>query len=75
MTVQGQIVNSHLPLQGSTAIVTGGSRGIGAGIAIELGRRGADVRSEVILSAMHWAKCSLLGAEYMSMTWSSVRLR
>ncbi|OGE52914.1 hypothetical protein PENARI_c009G05540 [Penicillium arizonense] len=37
------IESSHLPLQRSTAIVTGGSRGIGAGIAIELGRRGADV--------------------------------
>jgi NAD(P)-dependent dehydrogenase (short-subunit alcohol dehydrogenase family) len=30
----------HLPLKGKVAIVTG----IGAGIAIELGRRGADVR-------------------------------
>lgn len=36
---------SHLPLHGKTAIVTGASRGIGAGIAIELGRRGADVIS------------------------------
>lgn len=30
-------------LQGKKAIVTGGSRGIGAGIALELARRGADV--------------------------------
>ncbi|PSN61717.1 putative short-chain dehydrogenase [Corynespora cassiicola Philippines] len=30
-------------LEGKTAIVTGSSRGIGAGIAIELGRRGANV--------------------------------
>jgi 3-oxoacyl-[acyl-carrier protein] reductase len=35
--------SSALPLQGKTAIVTGASRGIGAGIAFELGRRGADV--------------------------------
>jgi 5,10-methylene-tetrahydrofolate dehydrogenase/methenyl tetrahydrofolate cyclohydrolase len=33
----------HLPLQGKSAIVTGASRGIGAGIAFELGKRGADV--------------------------------
>jgi 3-oxoacyl-[acyl-carrier protein] reductase len=39
------IESSYLPLQGSTAIVTGGSRGIGVGIAIELGRRGVDVSS------------------------------
>lgn len=32
-----------LPLQGKAAIVTGASRGIGAGIAIELGKRGANV--------------------------------
>ncbi|KAK4889431.1 hypothetical protein LTR27_011775 [Elasticomyces elasticus] len=30
-------------LSGKTAIVTGSSRGIGAGIALELGRRGANV--------------------------------
>lgn len=36
---------SHLPLYGRIAMVTGSSRGIGAGIAIELGRRGADVLS------------------------------
>lgn len=33
----------RLPLQGKTAIVTGASRGIGSGIASELGRRGANV--------------------------------
>ncbi len=32
-----------LPLQGKTAIVTGGSRGIGEEIAYELGKRGSDV--------------------------------
>lgn len=32
-----------LPLQGKLAIVTGASRGIGAGLAWELARRGANV--------------------------------
>lgn len=32
-----------LPLAGRTAIVTGGGRGLGRGIALELGRAGADV--------------------------------
>jgi 3-oxoacyl-[acyl-carrier protein] reductase len=42
--------NSNLacPLQGRVAIVTGASRGIGAGIAIELARRGANVSHELL---------------------------
>ena len=36
---------TYLPLQGKTAIVTGASRGLGAGIAFELGRRGANVNA------------------------------
>ncbi|CAO2656279.1 Nn.00g050820.m01.CDS01 [Neocucurbitaria sp. VM-36] len=35
--------NPALPLQGKVAIVTGASRGIGAGLALELARRGAKV--------------------------------
>ena len=36
---------SSLSLQGKVAIVTGSSRGIGAGIALELATRGAKVSS------------------------------
>jgi 3-oxoacyl-[acyl-carrier protein] reductase len=34
---------AYLPLKGKTAIVTGASRGPGAGMAYELAKRGADV--------------------------------
>jgi 3-oxoacyl-[acyl-carrier protein] reductase len=37
------MANDSRPLQGKTAVVTGGSRGIGRAIATELGRLGADL--------------------------------
>lgn len=37
-----------LPLQSKLAIVTGSSRGIGAGIALDLARRGANVRNNLL---------------------------
>lgn len=38
-----EVPTADLPLAGRIAIVTGGGRGIGRGIALELGRAGADV--------------------------------
>ncbi|KAG9380551.1 FabG Dehydrogenase [Pyrenophora tritici-repentis] len=40
---RSQSNQAALPLQGKVAIVTGASRGIGAGLALELARRGAKV--------------------------------
>lgn len=39
---------SPLSLQGKVAIVTGASRGIGAGLALELATRGAKVSKEEV---------------------------
>ncbi|KAF2466751.1 NAD(P)-binding protein [Lindgomyces ingoldianus] len=59
---------SHLPLQNKVAIVTGSSRGIGAGLAFELARRGAKVtivytssKSETLANALV-AKIASLGS-------------
>jgi 3-oxoacyl-[acyl-carrier protein] reductase len=37
------LLSSHLPFLGKTALITGSSRGIGAGIALDLATRGADI--------------------------------
>jgi 3-oxoacyl-[acyl-carrier protein] reductase len=37
------MASAHKSLQGRVAIITGGSRGIGAGITLKLAKRGANV--------------------------------
>jgi hypothetical protein len=41
-------VNTILPLQGKTALVTGSARGIGAAIAWKLATEGADVSNRLV---------------------------
>jgi glucose 1-dehydrogenase len=63
--------STHRPLAGKRALVTGASRGIGRGTAIELARRGADV--VVNYSGSHAdaeetaARCSELGVRVTTM--------
>lgn len=47
-----QSIPSALPLQGKVAIVTGASRGIGAGLALELARRGAKVSPPILTKSI-----------------------
>ncbi|KAF3005071.1 hypothetical protein E8E13_009600 [Curvularia kusanoi] len=58
--------NTALPLQGKVAIVTGASRGIGAGLAIELARRGASV-ALVYTSAKSEEKSKKIAADIASL--------
>ena len=42
-----QIIHQLFDLQGKTALVTGGSSGLGEGIALALGMAGAEVAIEI----------------------------
>ena len=50
------ITEAHL--SGKVAIVTGSSRGIGAGIALELAKKGAHVHTTLVFTPKQRAACT-----------------